>query len=164
MPVKVCNWTWRNTIPSHAALTDQNPSRYSIARVFIWPWDEPLLRIRIKGKHSHFVQGSEIPKKIQQCYDTGERSSVFRASFLRIYRTISPTFCAVIRTFLLEKRPLANDSDKYGEKLTCMYYSCNKHETNSSITALWLSRKRKKQAFFWQESEGQNYSELLLFS
>ena len=67
-------------------------------------------------------------------YDNCERSSVFLASFLRI----SPTFCAVFRTFLLSNWRI------------CIL-RVGKHETTPRVTALWLGRKKTK--IFWHQSE-----------
>ena len=38
----------------------------------------------------------------------------------------------------------ANNPDKYGEQLACMYISCKKRETTPSLAALWLGRKKQK--------------------
>ena len=66
---------------------------------------------------------------MRQCYDMCERSSKFSASFLRICRTISPTFCAVIGTFLLEYKNMASNWPG------CIY-GVRRRETTPSLAAL----------------------------
>ena len=69
---------------------------------------------------------------------------------MRIWRKITATFCAVMGLFSSSK-PLANDPDKYGEQLACMYVSCKKARNDSWFCCSVIGQKKTK--VFWHQSE-----------
>ena len=117
-----------------------------------------------KYRHKKLILSKEVPETFIDICNYYKNSQNFKYNNVNTIRAKGPAYFGRVSCWYGEKspphlvlwlelffssNPLANDPDKYGEQLACMYDSCKKTRNNSwsCHSVIGHKKKTKKQRF-----------------